>query len=60
MCIVANRRAAASDPRFVDDVRTRKLTIANGTGTVHGNDYDLGDMFGLTLNPFAQSLAATR
>jgi hypothetical protein len=36
MCIVANRRAAASDPKFVDDVRTRKLTIANGTGTVQG------------------------
>jgi hypothetical protein len=59
MGIVANRRAASSDPKFVDDVRTRKLTIANGTGTVHGIYYDLDDMFGLTLNPFAQALAAT-
>ncbi len=57
LCSVANRRAAASSPQFVDDVRTRKLTIANGTGTVHGIYYDLEDMFGLTLNPFAQALA---
>ncbi len=58
MCIVANRRAAASSPKYVDDVRIRKLTIANGTGTVHGIFYDLEDMFGLTLNPFAKALAA--
>jgi hypothetical protein len=59
MAIVANRRAASSGPKFVDDVRTRKLTVANGAGTVHGIYYDLADMFGLTLNPFAQSSAAT-
>jgi len=59
MCSVANRRAASSDPKFVDDVRTRKLTIASGTGTVHGIFYDLDDMFGLTLNPFAKALAAS-
>jgi hypothetical protein len=58
MCIVANRRAASSQPKFVDDVRTRKLAIANGAGIVHGIFYDLDDMFGLTLNPFAQALAA--
>jgi hypothetical protein len=60
MCSVANRRAAASSPQFVDDVRTRKLAIANGTGTVHGIYYDLEDMFGLTLNPFAKALAAAQ
>jgi hypothetical protein len=59
MCIVANRRAAASIGRYVDDVRTRKLTIARGIGHVHGIYYDLEDMFGLTLNPLAQALAAT-
>jgi hypothetical protein len=59
MRIVANRRAASSSSQFVDDVRTRKLAIADGTGTVHGIFYDLDDMFGLTLNPFAQALAAT-
>jgi hypothetical protein len=58
MCSVANRRAAASSPQFVDDVRTRKLAIANGTGTVHGIYYDLDDMFGLTMNPFSAGLAA--
>ena len=60
MCIVADRRAAASNPKYVDDVRTRKLTIANGVGKVHGIFYDLGDVFGLTLNPYAQALAASR
>jgi hypothetical protein len=59
MSIVANRRAAASSPQFVDDVRTRKLAVANGTGTVHGIFYDLDDMFGLTLDPFAKALAAS-
>jgi hypothetical protein len=52
MRIVANRRAAASRAEFVDDVRTRKLTIANGQGSVHGIPYDLEDVFCLTLNPF--------
>jgi hypothetical protein len=51
MKIVANRRAAAARQDFVDDVRTRKLTIAEGTGTVHGLFYDLEDMFGITLQP---------
>jgi hypothetical protein len=59
MAIVANRRAAASSPRYIDDVRTRKLTIAHGIGKVHGIFYDLDDMFGLTLNPFAQAQAAS-
>lgn len=54
MRIVANRRAAAAKPQYVDDVRTRKLTIANGTGTVHGLVYDLADMYCITLNPFAK------
>ncbi len=60
MCIVANRRAAASNPKFVDDVRIRKLAVAHGIGTVHGIFYDLEDMFGLTLNPFAKALAASQ
>ena len=60
MCIVANRRAAASLPQYVDDVRTRKLTIAHGSGSVHGIFYDLADMFTITLNPFAEALAASQ
>jgi peptidoglycan hydrolase-like protein with peptidoglycan-binding domain len=50
--IVANRRSAASDPRWREDVRVRKLTIANGTGTVHGRGYDLDAQYGIGLHPF--------
>jgi hypothetical protein len=57
MRIVANRRAAAASAAYVDDVRTRKLTIANGSGTVHGLVYDLEDMYGISLQ-FASDLAA--
>jgi hypothetical protein len=49
---IAHRRAAAAKPRFVEDVRRRKLAIAEGRGTVHGIDYDLERDFGLTLKPF--------
>ena len=46
---IANRRAEAASAAFVEDVRTRKLTIANGTGTVHGMAYDLDRQFGIRL-----------
>ena len=38
--------------RFVDDVRVRKLTIANGQGTVHNVSYDLEQQFGIGLTNF--------
>jgi hypothetical protein len=47
--IIALRRAAASNPQYAEDVRARKLTIADGAGTVHGLPYDLEDQFGLRL-----------
>lgn len=47
--IVANRRAEASNPRWVEDVRRRKLTIATGRGTVHGMHYDLAGDYGIRL-----------
>jgi hypothetical protein len=50
---VANRRAEAANPRWIDDVRSRKLCIARGEGTVHGIDYDLEGQFGIGLRPFA-------
>jgi Putative peptidoglycan binding domain len=53
MRIIAMRRSAAARPQFVADVRSRKLTIAEGTGTVHGIAYDLEDQFGLRLQPVA-------
>lgn len=47
---IANRRADAAKPQWRDDVRRRKLTIANGKGEVHGNFYDLEAQYGITLN----------
>jgi hypothetical protein len=47
--IIANRRSEAANARWVEDVRERKLCIANGGGTVHGIDYDLEGQFGLGL-----------
>jgi hypothetical protein len=52
MRIIANRIADTASIRWREDVRTRKLTIANGTGTVHGLHYDLAVQYGLTLRPF--------
>ena len=34
--------------KYQDDVRSRKMTIVNGTGTVHGITYNLQDKYGLT------------
>jgi hypothetical protein len=48
--IVANRRAEAAKPRWIEDVRTRKLCIANGEGHVHGNYYHLEEQYGLALD----------
>jgi hypothetical protein len=46
---IANRVAEASKAAYVEDVRVRKLTIANGTGTVHGVAYNLEQQFGIAL-----------
>jgi putative peptidoglycan binding protein len=48
---IANRRAEAASRQFVEDVRIRKLAIANGFGTVHGVVYDLERQFGIRLLP---------
>jgi len=50
--IVANRRASAGNPQWVEDIRTRKLTIANGDGVVHGRHYNLEEQYGIKLTPF--------
>jgi hypothetical protein len=52
---IANRRAEAANPKFVEDVRRRKLTIANGQGTVHSIFYDLEQQFGIRLQSAAAS-----
>lgn len=49
MRIVANRRAEASKSKWIEDVRSRKLCIANGTGAVHGINYDIKEQYGLRL-----------
>lgn len=46
---VANRIADASNVRWREDVRSRKLAIADGTGVVHGVHFDLAAQFALTL-----------
>jgi uncharacterized protein YgiM (DUF1202 family) len=45
--IIAHKRAEAANPRWVEDVRSRKLTIARGEGEVHGKLYNLEQEFGL-------------
>jgi len=47
--IIANRRADAASRRWAEDVRARKLTIANGEGVVHGRRYDLETQYGIRL-----------
>jgi hypothetical protein len=53
MRIIARRRAAAARSQFRDDVLNRKMTIAEGQGTVHNIRYNLAEQFGITLNPVA-------
>ena len=47
--VIANRRAEAARAEWVEDVRARKLTIAEGAGTVHGLHFDLDGQYGITL-----------
>jgi hypothetical protein len=49
MEIIAQRRSAVARPEFRADVLQRKLTIARGTGTVHGRLYDLENAYGIRL-----------
>lgn len=53
LVIVANRRAEASNPKWVENVRARKLVIANGGGTANGMTYDLAKSYAITLDPAA-------
>jgi len=50
--IVANRRADTAASAWREDVRTRKLAIANGAGAVHGRSFDLAGQFAITLAPW--------
>lgn len=50
MKIIANRRAEAANPKWIEDVRSWKLFIANGEGVVHGVHYNLAEQFGIRLD----------
>jgi len=52
--ILANRIADSANVRWREDVRSRKLTVANGAGVVHGVHYDLAVQFGLTLAEWSE------
>jgi hypothetical protein len=58
MRIIARRRAAAAKPQFAPDVLSRKMTIAEGRGTVHGIQYDLQRDFSIGLTPLDSAPAA--
>lgn len=49
MCIIANLRAEAAKKEWIEDVRARKLCIANGGGVVHGVNYDIAGQFGVGM-----------
>jgi len=49
LLVIANRRAAAAKPQWVEDVRQRKLAIATGKGSVHGRRYHLDEDYGIGL-----------
>jgi hypothetical protein len=53
MSIVANRKAEAANPRWVDDVRVRKLCIARGEDTVHDIPYRLDEQFSIGMRKFS-------
>jgi len=55
MQIIANRRAEASNPKYIEDVRKRKLCCALGNGQVHGQCYNLEQQYGITLKKWGSS-----
>ena len=51
MKIIARRRSDVSKAQWRNDVLIRKMTIAEGEGTVHGKKYDLEKEFVIRLMP---------
>ncbi len=50
MKIISNRRADVSTEKWRADVRSRKLTIATGSGIVHHKNYDVEKDYLITMN----------
>jgi len=57
--LVANAVADSASAKWKEDVRRRKLTVATGTGTVHGHQYELTN-WGLSGDQSAAELTAAR
>jgi Putative peptidoglycan binding domain/Glycosyl hydrolase family 46 len=55
--LVANAVAGSARPQYQEDVRSRKLTIATGTGSVHGRQFKL-ESWGLSGEFTAPELSA--
>ncbi len=53
IAVIADAVANAANPKWRDDVLSRKMTIVNGAGIVHKTKYDLEKQFGLTDALFA-------
>jgi hypothetical protein len=58
MRLLANRQAEAVKPKWVDTVRARKLTIADGKGSVNGISYNL-DALGIRLRDYKTGKAVS-
>jgi len=52
MRIIAIHVAESVKPRWIEDVRSRKMCCAEGGGVVHGIVYDLSKQFGIELKSF--------
>jgi Putative peptidoglycan binding domain/Glycosyl hydrolase family 46 len=57
LAVVANAVANSARARWKEDVRRRKVTIATGSGTVHGHSYVLED-WGLSADYAADEVTA--
>jgi len=47
MRIIANRRAEAANPKWIEDVRKRKLMFVEGGGAIHGINYKLSEEYAI-------------
>lgn len=58
--VIAEAIARKSNPRWYADVKARKLCVATGAGTVHGDHRDLGKEYGLKDGPWSPQAQAAK